>query len=360
MDQNSGAALLEVKKPGLMAHILVIRLSAMGDVGMTVPVLCAFTQQYPDIRITVLTRGIYKPIFAPLPNVTVYEADLKHRHKGVFGLYRLSRELKKHGITAVADLHNVVRSIVLRQFFILGGIVCAKIDKGRAEKKALTASKNKVFAQLKTTHQRYVDVFANLGYAFDLTKVVLPSKRVLTHSTRDLVGRDGKKWIGIAPFAAFEGKRYPLEMMQTVVAMLEPNATYKVFLFGGGAHEVKLLEQFSIATGAINTAGKLGFAEELALISNLDVMVSMDSGNAHLAAMYGIPTVTLWGVTHPFAGFYPFGQDINNALLADRSKFPLLPTSVYGNKMPEGYEKAIASIEPEKVYQKITEILDPR
>ena len=57
-------------------------------------------------------------------------------------------------------------------------------------------------------------------------------------------------------------------------------------------------------------AGKYKFKEELALISNLDLMVSMDSSNGHLAAIYGVPIVTLWGVTHPFLGFAPFGQHI--------------------------------------------------
>ncbi|MEO0528703.1 MAG: glycosyltransferase family 9 protein, partial [Bacteroidota bacterium] len=103
--------------------------------------------------------------------------------------------------------------------------------------------------------------------------------------------------------------------------------------------------------------GKLTFQEELALISNLDLMLSMDSGNAHLAAMYGIPVVTLWGVTHPYAGFYPIKQARDNALLANRDKYPLIPTSVYGNKMPSGYEKAMETISPEAVFQKIEMIL---
>ena len=105
-------------------------------------------------------------------------------------------------------------------------------------------------------------------------------------------------------------------------------------------------------------AGKLNLSEELQLISNLDVMLSMDSGNAHMAANYGIPVVTLWGVTHPFAGFYPFGQPLENALMADRGIYPLIPTSVYGNKVPQGYENAMETIKPERVLDRLTGILD--
>jgi ADP-heptose:LPS heptosyltransferase len=87
-------------------------------------------------------------------------------------------------------------------------------------------------------------------------------------------------------------------------------------------------------------------------------MLSMDSANGHLAAMYGIPTVTLWGVTHPFAGLAPFEQAKENKLLAAREKYPLIPTSVYGNKFPRGYEKTIATIAPETVVKKIAGILE--
>ncbi|GAL82128.1 ADP-heptose:LPS heptosyltransferase [Algibacter lectus] len=66
-------------------HILVIRLSAMGDVAMTVPVLRALIKNYPDIKITVLTREFFAPFFRDLSNVTVFPAEVKKRHKGVLG-----------------------------------------------------------------------------------------------------------------------------------------------------------------------------------------------------------------------------------------------------------------------------------
>ena len=96
-------------------------------------------------------------------------------------------------------------------------------------------------------------------------------------------------------------------------------------------------------------AGKIKFQQELQLISNLDVMLSMDSGNAHIAAMLGVQVITLWGATHPFAGFSPFNQPMGNSLVSDREKYPLLPTSIYGNKKVEGYEDVMRTIEPDKV-----------
>ena len=340
-------------------HLLVIRLSAMGDVAMTVPVLAALLDQYPDIKITFLTRGFFKPMFSQLTNVTVFEADVKGRHKGIFGLYKLYKELATLNIDAVADLHNVLRSSILKFYFLFGTIPVYQIDKGRNEKKALTALKDKTFVQLKTTHQRYADVFEKLGFKIAIDKAPLLSKTSLTTKTQNKIGSDTKKWIGIAPFAAFLGKMYPLDLMEKVVLMLNNTEKYKIILFGGGVNEKKQLDEWQLKyTNCINMTHQVSFQEELALISQLDTMLAMDSGNAHLAAMYGIPTITLWGVTHPYAGFYPFGQDATNAILADKKQFPLIPTSIYGNKYPEGYENAMNTISPDTIFRKIEQLLE--
>ncbi|WP_339631396.1 glycosyltransferase family 9 protein [Bizionia echini] len=333
-------------------HILVIRLSAMGDVAMTVPVLRAFTQQYPSIKITVLTRAFFKPLFRDLKNLTVFPADVKGKHKGLVGLYKLSRELKKENCDAIADLHKVLRTKVLKP--LIGTRKVATIDKDRKAKKQLT--KGKIFEQLKTTHQRYADVFETLGFPLDLTKPNYPIPAALNPNISKLIVDSNKKRIGIAPFAAHDGKKYPLELMEQVIKELSKN--YQVLLFGGGKKEVQILNYFeSEADGIINMAGKLSFNEELDVISNLDVMLSMDSGNAHLAAIFGVKVVTIWGVTHPFAGFAPFNQPADYALVADRNQYPKIPTSIYGNKYPEDYKDAAGSVPVERVVEKIKAVL---
>ena len=332
-------------------HILIIRLSAMGDVAITVPVVRELIRQYPEVKVTILTRAFFTPFFRGLKNVTIYEADVKGKHKGVFGLYKLSKELKKLKIDAIADLHNVLRSNILK--FFLPSIKTVQIDKGRKEKKSLI--KGERFEQLKTTHERYADVFRDLGFDLDHSNPEFHEKSNLNMELSDLVANTDNL-IGIAPFAAFSSKAYPLELMEEVISELSKE--YKVLLFGGGKEEITKLEEIeSKFNNVTNLAGKLTLEEELDIISNLSVMISMDSGNGHIAAMLGVEVVSLWGVTHPYAGFYPFNQKPSNALLADREKFPQIPTSVYGNKYPEGYEKAIASIAPKQVVEKINEII---
>lgn len=333
----------------LPKHILVIRLSAMGDVAMTVPVLRAFTEQYPEVKLTILTRGFFQPFFRDLNNVSVFAPDLKGKHRGFFGLLELSKELRMLGIDAVADLHNVLRSNILKVFLL--DLKPIQIDKGRAEKKALV--KGEIFEPLKTTHERYIEVFKKLGFPLKQSTPTFPKPAELNSKILDIVGRADKRWIGVAPFAAHKSKMYPLHLMGEVVSELSKN--YKVLLFGGkeDIENLKSLEGEHI----ISIAGKLSLDEELDLISNLEVMLSMDSGNAHMAAMMGVKVLTLWGVTHPYAGFFPFHQDKDHMLLADRERFPKIPTSVYGNKFPEGYEMCMETIPPKTVIEKIENII---
>jgi len=325
----------------------------MGDVAMAVPVLRVFTEAYPNVKLTVLTRTSFTPFFRHLKNVEVFSLDLKGKHKGIFGLHKVSRELKTLDIDAVADLHNVLRTKILKLF--LYGLKVIQIDKGRKEKKALVLGKK--FSQLKTTHQRYADVFAELGFPLDLTNPKFPKRAVLNSKTQAIVGeKKAYKWIGIAPFAAHEGKMYPMELMKQVISRL--SKSNKIILFGGGQKEIQQLNALENEfENVVNVAGMLTMDDELDLISNLDLMVSMDSGNGHLAAMLGVKVVTLWGVTHPFAGFRPFHQPSEYSLLANRSNYPLIPTSVYGNKFPENYKDCMTSISPQEITDKIDSIL---
>lgn len=344
------------QKSKSIKHILVIRLSAMGDVAMTVPVLRTLCNQYPDLKVTMVSKPFFKPLFDDIKNLNFYGVDTKGRHRGISGLKKLCNELKKTGIDAVADLHNVLRSNILKVFFKMSGIPFIQIDKGRAEKRTLTSGKQ--FYQLKTTHQRYADVFDRMGFTVDLSQHTFPQQKKLKESIVQIIGSEAKKWIGIAPFAAFSGKMYPIDLMDKVLDRLNGTDTCKLILLGGGDEEKQILEELADKyKNAINLVGKLSFEDELALISNLDLMLSMDSGNAHLAAIYGVKTVTLWGISHPYAGFYPFGQDMDNALLSDKEKYPLIPTSVYGNKLPRGYENVMRTIQPEKVVEKVISLI---
>ena len=327
-----------------------MRLSAMGDVAMTVPVLRAFVKQYPEVKITVISRPFFKPFFEGIQNLEFFAFDEKERHKGFPGLLRLYKDIKKLEIDAFADLHNVLRSKIVSLLFALSGKKRATVDKGRTGKKELTRAENKIFKQLPTMFERHAKVFEELGFPVDLSNPEFPEKANLDSDVLEIIGNQNQKLIGIAPFAQYDSKVYPLDLMTEVILALAENPNNKILLFGGGKKEIQILDSLSKPfNNVINMAGKIKFQQELQLISNLDVMLSMDSGNAHIAAMLGVEVVTLWGATHPFSGFAPFNQSSQNCLISDRNLFPKLPTSVYGNKIVEGYEDVMRTITADSV-----------
>ncbi|MFT5863395.1 MAG: ADP-heptose:LPS heptosyltransferase [Flavobacteriales bacterium] len=332
-------------------HILVIRLSAMGDVAMVVPVVYAFAKANPQVKISFLSKPFHKPIVEAIPGVSCIVAEVNGKHKGIWGLFKLSRQLKTAGITHVADMHQVLRSKILRFFLKLPS---ASIDKGRREKKALITGTLNPLIPLKTTTERYQEVLEGLGFSKVLPEVL--SRPNPTDNVHAFAQKSSKKWLGIAPFAAHLGKQYPANLMKEVIQGLAKESDCQLLLFGG-PKEVEILKELSLGCEQVEiVAGQLGFADQVNLIGQLDGMLSMDSGNGHLAAMYGVPTVTLWGVTHPSLGFAPFGQE-ENVITSDRKKYPSIPTSVYGNVVPTGYEDVMSTIGSEKVIEKVKGLL---
>lgn len=324
---------------------------------MLVPIIKAFSIQYPEVKITLISRPFHKPLFDSVENFSFFEVDFTKKHRGFLGLIKLFFELKSKKIDLFVDFHHVLRTILLRVLFTLFGIKTAYTPKCRNQKKELTKlDPNKKIFPLPSIIERHCITLEKIGFALDINKYI-PQKNIpLTHNILDFTGDKKNKWIGIAPFAQHDSKVYPFHLMKKVITLLSIN-NYNLFLFGSKNDTTTIEALISNQKNCFNIAGKYSFKEELILISNLDVMLSMDSANGHLAANFGIPVVTLWGATHPFLGFIPFNQPLSNSLIPDRKQYPLLPTSVYGNKKVQGYEKAMETIMPNEVVKKIESLL---
>jgi len=349
----------------LKKRVLVFRFSALGDVAMTIPVLWSFLKKYPDHEIWFVSRPFARDFVAPLPRVHFVPVDLKQKHKGLAGLFLLFRELKKQGSwDAVVDLHSVLRTHVLTFLFRLSGTKVAKIDKGRIEKKNLTRKENKVFKPLPATVERYRQTFYKAGFPFELQEFpgkTLYGKASLSSKSPpwgDLGGQSpwgdlgGPSFlVGIAPFAKHHWKMWPEEKMKELLKLLDEKQVL-VILFGGPGEEQKKLEQWVSGFKNRRTfAGKLPMRAELALISQLDVMISMDSANMHIASLAGTRVVSIWGATHPYAGFYGYGQSAEDAVQVD---LDCRPCSVFGNKpCHRGDFACMERITPEMIINRV-------
>lgn len=331
--------------------VLILRFSALGDVAMTSPVVTAAARRHPSARFVVVTRGCFAPFFPP--EVEVESVDLKN-YKGLGGLMRLARELRhKYRPAAVADLHDVIRTRVIRSLMRLAGIPVATIDKGRADKKALVSGTRR--EQLVSTPSRYADTLARIG--FD-PGIPVPAPLGPAHPD------DSKPRIGIAPFAAHQGKAYPLGKMAQAAAMIRaerPDA--RIYWFCAPGEEIERVSAIAAEGDTVVPTLGLpgGLAGELDLMATLHVMVSMDSGNMHLAALHGVPVVSLWGPTHPYAGF---AGTTSPDRLRVQTTMPCRPCSIYGNRpcrvSDDGTYPCIGSIAPEAVARITLSTLPPR
>jgi ADP-heptose:LPS heptosyltransferase len=350
-------------------HILVIRFSALGDVAMTVPVVWAVAQQYPQVRITVLSRPSSRQFFEDLaPNVNFMAADIKGEYRGVKGLNSLYRRLVAKQFTAVADLHNVLRSEYLRLRFNMGRFRVEHINKHRHQRRQLVAPQpKKRFEPLPTSFQNYLDVFARLGYPVDMQKNVFHSifdgqplgKGNLNYLPKAIgPKRSWEQWIGIAPFAAHKGKIYPIERMQQVVkTLIEQHPKCRILLFGRGEEEDRQFSQWITEFKQCTYVSKNveNMYQELILMSHLDVMLSMDSANMHMASLTATPVVSVWGATHPMAGFMGWQQNTDNAIQVE---LDCRPCSIYGNKpCRRGDYACLNQIQPETIIEKINQVL---
>lgn len=344
-----------------MARILVIRFSAIGDVAMTIPVVHSFATQYPQHEITILSRKAMKPLFQNMPgNVSFVGSDLSGVHSGFSGVNKLFKELQEQKFDYVADFHDVLRTKYLRFRFRLAGAKVARINKGRREKEKLVRRHNKVFKNLKSSFRRYADVLEELGFPvlMNFLSVYGEAKGDFSQ-VQAVTGEkdDNMKWIGIAPFAKHQGKIYPLELQEQVVAHFAQNPDVKVFLFGGGKKEQEVFDEWAMKYPTVTSLiGKMNMNTELILMSYLDVMLSMDSANMHMASLVNTPVVSVWGATHPYAGFMGWKQLPTNAVQVD---LWCRPCSVYGQKPCwRGDYACLYEIRPEQIIEKIKAVID--
>ncbi|ASE64367.1 glycosyl transferase [Chryseobacterium indologenes] len=305
---------------------------------MTVPVFREFLEQNPGVEIIMVSRKNFEALFEGVPNLIFRGIDVDN-YKGIFGLRRLSNELiKEFNPDFIANLHDVIRTKIIDKFYRRKGLNVFKINKGKEEKDHLTDVWNLNKVPLKRTVERYADVFREMGFKVELSHQLRPVS-------------ENKSGIGFAPFAQHKGKMLPLEKSFELARILAKKHT--VYFFGGGKKETETLEEWeNKIPNTKSLSGKLKLTEELIKISELEVMISMDSANMHLASLVGTRCVSVWAATHPYAGFLGFGQSEQDVVQV--KDLTCRPCSVFGDK--ECYRGDWACLEEfniQKIIEKI-------
>lgn len=303
----------------------------MGDVALTLPALRGALDNNPELKITILTRGFFAPFFANIDRLSVFTPDLNNTHKGIKGLSKLFKELKELKFDLIIDLHAVIRSRYLATRFKLHGTKVYSIKKDRREKKSYL--KSNVEPNLKTSIQRYVDVLNNVGVnCTAATGALFNVSEELDNDADQFINNNSlkeKTLVGIAPFAKHKLKMWPLQKVEELIKHFGQNPKIQVILFGGGKEE---LQKLVILSDKFENCliPKVSFPTELAIISKLSAMISMDSSNMHLAALSGIPVISIWGATHPGIGFSAWNQPIENSIQIPKNELECRPCTIYG------------------------------
>ncbi len=333
-------------------RLLVIRTSAMGDVALTTPVIRAITEQYPNVEILLLTRPSFSPFFNSIANLSLFFIDIFDRHKGLPGLIRLYGDLTRTGeIDTVVDLHDVLRSKILRFMFWIRGVPVYVIEKGREEKRSIITGKVK--AKLRHSVERYNDTFARAGFQLSLTKGpwIIPAREALL-KTDNLKTGDGLK-IGVAPFARHKLKVWPEPYMLRLLTLISEKYKTTVLLFGGQEDYDKLSSfKARLPNSVIAESGAL--EEELAVMSRLDMMIAMDSSNMHMAALLGVKVISVWGGTDPITGFGAWKQPEERSVRIPTGELTCRPCTVYGKgECKRGDFACMVWLTPDVVFKKI-------
>lgn len=339
-------------------RLLVIRTSAMGDVALTTPVLKAFSQQYPDIEVVLVTSPSFNPFFYSIEGLTLFPSDLRNRHKGFSGLVRLFSDIAVTGkFDIIIDLHDVLRSKILRFFFRIKGVPSFVIDKGRDEKRGVISGKIKT--KLKHSVERYRDTFVEAGLPLILSEGpwIIPQPEAL--SIIDTITGPGEELkIGVAPYAKHKLKMWPEKYMVRLLGIIAEKYKARFYLFGGNEEAEKLRAFQSMIPGSFNTVGTLDLSEELALMSHLDLMIAMDSSNMHMAALLGIKVISIWGGTDPVTGFGAWMQPEDHIISIPAEDLTCRPCTIYGKgECKRGDLACMNWLTPEVVSRKIDNIL---
>lgn len=339
-------------------NVLVMRLSVLGNVAMTIPVLYPVCKANPDTRFIMLTKKWPASMFHDRPaNLKVVDFDVNENHSGLIGLLKLAAQLHKlYDIDAVADLHNVSGTWIIDAYMKFRGAKIARLDREKPKRRALVNHKSN--EPVTPIHERYRNAFRQLGFEAPDNFTHLYEGRDWPTSPIVLNKEEGQRWIAVSPFSSHKGKAYPLELMEQVIAELTKHENYRIFLMGGGKSEKIALRPIARKYKNVVSMAEVKhkFIDEYALLGNCDLMLTMESANMHLASLVDLQAMTIWGPTSPSCGYLGYNQVEEDDIQLDMD---CRPCSITGDKPCRyGDYRCLKNISPEYIVQHVIEAVE--
>lgn len=317
-------------------RVLLLRLTSLGNVAMTVPVVASLSERYPEHEFIVVAKKPLSAMFFGLPNVRYHEVKSQLGTPG--GLLSLYRELCAYKADVVVDWQNVLVTRVLRYLLRMRGVktYCYRAHAGVTE------------------FERYQQVLTEAGLRTDSQFTSLAVNEDARAAVLERFGAVQGQWIGIAPFAKSKSNMLPYHTTKELIQRYSSQPDTRVYLFGAGRIESEMLRQWaSIFPNVVSVAGLLPLEQELELMRMLRVMICMDSANQHLSSLVGLRAVSIWCATHPKLGFYGWKQNPNDRLETEHLK--CRPCTVHGTNTCKLGNFACRNISAETIVNKVQE-----
>jgi len=312
-------------------RVLLLRLSSLGDIVLTQPLIQALRTHYPDARIDLVVRKEYADVMRGVSELTnLLELDLSKPNE----MSKLKTRLAATKYTHVLDLHNNYRTKRLRQ---LRGAKVRAVYKRSFQRWLLV--KFKINA-LKDTP----DV---IGRYFEVAKVLSLTDDGSAPSFRNNAQRE-PRLVAIAPGSKHWNKRWPTQYFIEVIGKLIIEG-WKVELFGSVEDKPLALEiAENVDSDHVKSfAGELTIAESMERMARASLAITNDSGLMHVASALGIPTIAIFGPTVREFGFMPRAKTAT--ILENKGLYCRPCTAIGKDSCPDKHFKCMKEITPGQV-----------
>ena len=336
--------------------ILVIRLSSIGDVLLSTPLLRLLRKRFPDSEISYAIKKQYVDLIRTNPDVD--RIFLFDEQGGWQSLREMKLEIMDAGFELVLDIHKNFRSCYLSRG--LRGAVVVRFPKYYVKRWLLVKFGWNFYKEIVPVYKRYFKNLSPIGIVDDGQGLTFyPENAVREKIKKDLQSHGidfNKLLVGLAPGAGFATKRWPVEYFIWVGQRLVREKNAQVVLFGD-EKDRGLTGQIVDAIGplVIDCAGRFSLMETGCAMSFMNIMISNDTGLMHMATALKIKTLAIFGPTTRELGFFPVGEQtryIENTSLSCR------PCSHVGSKKcPKKHFKCMWDVKPDQVYKIIIQRL---
>ena len=312
--------------------ILILRLSSLGDIVLTTPLIQELRERYPESRIDLVIAREYESLVSVLPGLN--DVHIYNKKTGLRGLRALRCELLKERYDYVLDLHNVLRTRILRRGL---GKQISVIDKRTLKRWLLVRFKYNLLASAPDAIGRYFETAREVGVLDQGSGPQLAVRH----------DRDPKR-IAIAPGARHWNKRWPVEYFQQLSKKLL-DLGYQITFYGSIA-EQPIIEKIRAGLPVGNhrsLAGDIDLTEAAHSIGKCSAAITNDSGLMHVAEAVGTPVISLFGPTVKQFGFAP--RDTRSIILEVEGLYCRPCTAIGLDHCPEKHFRCMVEIEPERV-----------